>query len=81
MTSVTMLAPFNESAICRACGSDKVRSRYRPPISEDPCWYARKYSPMGKWPEEPYIHRTCDRCDYEWPEAPVTELYELREPN
>ena len=66
------MSPFDEAARCDACGYDKIKVHFVGPITEDPCWYDRKYKPLGKWPEEPYLHRTCERCGNEWPEAPLT---------
>lgn len=62
---------YNPAAKCGACGHDEVKTRFIGPIEEDPCWYDRKYKPLGKWPEVPYLHRTCSRCGNEWPEQPL----------
>ena len=78
MSDVSALNYFDEASKCPACGSDDVRSRFRGPISQDPSWYDRKNHPEGKWPEAAYIHRTCRRCEYEWPEAPLTGSLDSR---
>jgi len=67
------LKPFNEKAICPKCGGDKIQTYHQGPIEDDPCWYDRKNKPVGKWPKHEYLHRTCDRCKYAWPEAIVSE--------
>lgn len=59
---------FDADAKCDVCGHDHVEMRYVGPIGEDPCWYDRKYKPIGKWPETEYLHRTCARCGNQWPE-------------
>ena len=69
-----MTSVFDPDAKCDACGHDKVRVRYVGPIESDPCWYDRTYKPVGKWPKAPYLHRTCERCGNEWPEAPLSAL-------
>lgn len=63
------LQPYNPKSTCPKCKGRDVATRYEGPIEEDPCWYGRKYEPRGKWPEKEYMHRTCKRCDYEWPES------------
>ncbi len=70
---VTELRPFDGHAACPKCDHDVVRTRYVGHIQQDPCWYERTYSPPGKWPEHEYMHRTCERCKYEWPEAALTQ--------
>lgn len=67
--SETAAKPFNERGRCSKCGGRNVMSKYQPPIEQDPLWYARKYEPVGKWPEEEFIKRTCQRCGYDWPET------------
>lgn len=61
--------PYDATSVCPKCGHDKVGTRYEGPIEQDPCWYDRKYKPVGKWPEAEYQHRTCERCRYEWPQS------------
>jgi len=68
------IAPYDSNAICPKCGGDKIATRYRGPIEDDPGWYQRKYSPGGKWPEYEYQHRTCERCEYDWPEAIASSI-------
>jgi len=63
------LNPYDPKAVCPKCGGKDVRTRYEGKIENDPCWFARKYDPPGKFPEHEYQHRTCSRCRYEWPEA------------
>ena len=60
---------YNSKAKCPKCGHNHILVRHEGPISDDPCWYDRRYTPVGKWPENEYMHRTCERCKYEWPEA------------
>lgn len=67
------LSPFNTDARCPKCDHDKIACRHEGPIDDDPCWYNRKYKPVGKWPGHEYVHRTCERCRYAWPEAVLTE--------
>lgn len=64
----TKLKPFNPKAKCPKCGCTKIGSRWEDKIENDVCWYERKYKPVGKWPEHEYMHRTCELCDYDWPE-------------
>jgi len=66
------MSTYDPEAKCAACGHDLVGTRYVGPIEQDPCWYDRKYKPLGKWPEEAYLHRTCERCGNEWPEATMS---------
>jgi hypothetical protein len=63
------LTPYNESAHCPKCDGADVRTAYEGPIERDPCWYERKYNPVGKWPEHEFMRRTCTRCQYSWPEG------------
>ena len=63
------LSPYNAKNSCSKCGSADVRSLYLPHIDQDVGWYDRKYRPVGKWPEEEFIRRTCNSCGYAWPEA------------
>ena len=67
------LLPYDAARPCPQCGNDRVKTRYEGPIEQDPCWYDRKYRPVGKWPEHPYLHRTCERCEYQWPEASLSQ--------
>lgn len=69
------LKPYSPKSKCPKCGHPKVGTRHEGRIEDDPCWYERKYNPVGKWPEHEYLHRTCDRCGYAWPESvtPDTE--------
>lgn len=65
------LTPFDASSVCPKCGHDDIDTRYEGPIEDDPCWYDRTYNPVGKWPRKEYMHRTCERCKYQWPEAVI----------
>lgn len=67
------LKPFKLKCRCPKCGGSNVKSRYEGPIDQDPCWYDRKYNPVGKWPDYEYMHRTCETCSYAWPEACLTK--------
>ena len=60
--------------VCSKCGHDDIHVRYEGPIEWDPCWYDRKYSPPGKWPEHEYLHHTCKKCGYDWPEDVVAHM-------
>lgn len=67
------LPPFKLKTKCAKCGGSDVKVYYRGPIADDACWYARKYHPIGKWPEHEYQHRACMTCQHEWPEAVIAK--------
>jgi Zn ribbon nucleic-acid-binding protein len=76
-TKMPTLKLFNASAKCPKCAHPKISTRHEGHIDQDPCWYDRKYHPVGKWPEHEYMHRTCERCGYDWPEAVLAPAEEI----
>ena len=62
------LKQYNPDAVCPKCGCKTIKTRWEDKIENDLNWYERKYYPRDKWPETEYMHRTCERCDFQWPE-------------
>lgn len=58
------LAPFN--SVCLACGSSNAAMRF--------CTEVHMQAGPGEWVDaramgdapEPHLHRTCERCSFEW---------------
>lgn len=63
------LKAFDPKSRCPKCGNASCKTRWEDKIENDPCWYDRTYRPPNKWPKHEYMHRTCQRCQYQWPEA------------
>ncbi len=58
------LKPFDENAACPKCGAqaDEISTTY----AEGACIPENGY---GCGQQGEHIHRTCDRCGYDWAEA------------
>ena len=62
-----MANKYNPSAKCPKCGHEVVFTSYQK---------QRSYTCLSGCSDGEHLHRTCQRCQYQWPEA-VLELERL----
>lgn len=62
------MKPYDPNAKCPKCGWDEISSSW---IPADKCWTAEPRRWEGNQTREAHISRTCRRCHYRWPEAPL----------
>jgi hypothetical protein len=56
--------PYDKKARCPKCGSNLVGSGFH----SEQCM---EYGCPGRWDDDEHILRHCQRCHYEWLEAPL----------
>ncbi len=63
------LRPFDKSATCPKCGHSVVSVFYKARAE-----YGRSICcQRAECPSAEHMHRECQQCGYQWPEAPLPE--------
>jgi predicted nucleic-acid-binding Zn-ribbon protein len=58
------MEPYSRYHDCPKCGGVSVQTRFH--LSGSDCSLGGPSYPTGE-----HLHRTCERCGYNWPEAPL----------
>lgn len=60
---------YDADKACPKCGHDKVATIF---IEASPNDYEHRHGELRGWPMHEYLLRRCERCQFAWPERPVS---------